>query len=150
MVFSKDSIVHIPDKHALARDIFRVLKPGGWFAASDWLIGRDGEPSPEMKAYIAAEGLDFGMASPQRYQAALEAAGFTDIKVTSRNAWYRQQARAEVAAMKGPLKAKAVAELGEDSSSTISRYGNACRWCWIQASIAHRISGRESPPREFR
>ncbi len=114
VVFSKDSIVHIPDKHALARDIFRVLKPGGWFAASDWLIGRDGEPSPEMKAYIAAEGLDFGMASPQRYQAALEAAGFTDIKVTSRNAWYRQQARMEVAAMKGPLKAKAVAELGED------------------------------------
>jgi phosphoethanolamine N-methyltransferase len=114
VVFSKDSIVHIPDKHALARDIFRVLKTDGWFAASDWLIGRDGEPSPDMKAYIAAEGLDFGMASPQRYHAALAAAGFTDIKVTSRNAWYRQQARAEVAAMRGPLRAKAVAELGEE------------------------------------
>jgi phosphoethanolamine N-methyltransferase len=114
IVFSKDSIVHIPDKHALACDIFRVLKPGGWFAASDWLIGRDGEPSPEMKAYIAAEGLDFGMASPSRYQSALEAAGFTDIRITSRNAWYRQQAAVEIAAMKGPLKAKSSAELGLD------------------------------------
>ncbi|MEQ1524106.1 MAG: class I SAM-dependent methyltransferase, partial [Aestuariivirga sp.] len=47
IVFSKDSIVHIPDKHALMRDVFRVLKPGGWFVASDWLIGHDHEPSPE-------------------------------------------------------------------------------------------------------
>lgn len=112
VVFSKDSIVHIPDKHELARDVFRVLKPGGVFAASDWLIGHDGEPSPEMKAYIAAEGLDFGMASPARYEAALAAAGFIEIRVTSRNAWYREQARHEIAAMKGPLYEKASAELG--------------------------------------
>jgi phosphoethanolamine N-methyltransferase len=114
MVFSKDSIVHIPDKHALARDVFRVLKSGGWFAASDWLIGHDGEPSPAMKEYLAAEGLDFGMASPVRYRAALEAAGFTDISVTSRNAWYRETAKAEFARMRGPLYADAVAKLGKD------------------------------------
>ena len=48
VVFSKDSIVHIPDKVALAQDVFRVLKPNGWFVASDWLIGHDDEPSPEM------------------------------------------------------------------------------------------------------
>lgn len=59
--------MHIPDKHALARDVFRVLAPGGWFVVSDWLIGHDGEPSPEMREYVAVEGLDFGMASPSRY-----------------------------------------------------------------------------------
>ncbi|NJM30380.1 MAG: methyltransferase domain-containing protein [Rhizobiales bacterium] len=112
--FSKDSIVHIPDKHALARDVFRVLRPGGWFAASDWLIGHDGEPSPAMKVYIAAEGLDFGMASPAQYQAALEAAGFTNISITSRNAWYRETAKAEIARMRGPLYADAVRKLGKD------------------------------------
>lgn len=114
VVFSKDSIVHIPDKNALAAEIFRVLKPGGWFAASDWLIGHDGEPSPEMRAYIAAEGLDFGMASPSRYRAALEAAGFAEIAVTSRNAWYSQQASEEIAAMRGPLYDKAAKELGAE------------------------------------
>ena len=64
IVFSKDSIVHIPDKEALAADAFRVLKPDGWFVASDWLISHDGEPSPEMADYLAKEDLDFGMASP--------------------------------------------------------------------------------------
>ncbi|MCX7345006.1 MAG: methyltransferase domain-containing protein, partial [Alphaproteobacteria bacterium] len=112
VAFSKASIVHIPDKHALAREVFRVLRPGGWFAASDWLIGHDGEPSPQMKEYIKAEGLDFGMASPARYRAALQDAGFSVIAITSRNAWYRDQARREVEAMRGPLYAQAAAELG--------------------------------------
>ena len=114
IVFSKDSIVHIPDKHALMRDVFRVLKPGGWFVASDWLIGHDHEPSPEMKAYIASEGLDFGMASPLRYADAMRTAGFEKVETRSRNAWYRDRAREELALMKGPLYAEAAAKLGRD------------------------------------
>lgn len=101
IVFSKDSIVHIPDKEALAHDAFRVLRPGGWFAASDWLISHDGEPSPEMAHYIRCEDLDFAMASPARYRRALEAAGFTDIRLVNRNPWYREEARAELARMTG-------------------------------------------------
>ncbi len=114
IVFSKDSIVHIPDKHALMREVFRVLKPGGRFVASDWLIGHEGEPSPEMAAYIKAEGLDFGMASPERYRAAIDAAGFTDVRIVNRNPWYREVARRELAAMQGPLNAAAVKRLGKD------------------------------------
>lgn len=102
VVFSKDSIVHIADKDALAHDVFRVLKPGGWFTASDWLIGHDGPPSREMEAYLHLEDLDFGMASPARYRLALERAGFEAIHLTNRNAWYRQQAREEVARLEGP------------------------------------------------
>ena len=59
VVFSKDALLHVPDKEALFAEIFRVLKPGGVFAASNWMIAHDGEPSPEMKAYVAAEGLSF-------------------------------------------------------------------------------------------
>lgn len=96
IVFSKDSIVHIADKEALAADVFRVLRPDGWFVASDWLISHDGEPSREMAAYIAAEALDFGMASPERYRRALAAAGFVDVELRNRNGWYREIARAEL------------------------------------------------------
>ena len=102
-VTSKDSIIHIADKHALAADVFRVLRPGGWFAASDWLAGYAAEPSPEMQAYLEAEGLDFGLASAETYADALKAAGFIDIDIVDRNQWYRQQAREEREQLGGAL-----------------------------------------------
>jgi ubiquinone/menaquinone biosynthesis C-methylase UbiE len=114
IVFSKDSIVHIPDKHALLSDVYRVLKPGGWFVASDWLIGHDGEPTARMKAYIASEGLDFGMASPKRYTHAMRQAGFVGIGLDSRNAWYRDMAKSELARLRGPIMEQAAARLGSD------------------------------------
>jgi SAM-dependent methyltransferase len=112
VVFSKDSIIHIPDKHALMAEVARVLKPDGWFLASDWLIGTE-EVSPKMAEYIASEGLDFGMATPARYQAAMEAQGFRDIRITSRNAWYREEARREIARMRGELGAAAAKIVGQ-------------------------------------
>lgn len=113
VVFSKDSIIHIPDKHALMAEVARVLKPGGWFLASDWLIGTE-TISPQMAAYIAAEGLDFGMATPARYRAAMEAAGLDRIAITSRNAWYRVQARDELARLQGAAGDAAAAVVGRD------------------------------------
>ena len=114
VVFSKDSIVHISDKHALMQQVFRVLRPGGWFVASDWLIGHDGSPSPEMARYVAAEGLDFGMASPARYKDALHSAGFVDVNTLSRNLWYRDQARLELARLKGAAGEKAAGIVGQE------------------------------------
>lgn len=114
VAFSKDALLHAPDKDALFAEISRVLKPGGVFAASNWMIGHDDEPSPEMKAYVEAEGLSFSMKSPVRYRLAMERAGFTDITITDRNPWYREVARGELAKLKGPLYAKAAAAVGSD------------------------------------
>jgi SAM-dependent methyltransferase len=115
VVFSKDAMVHIADKEALFADLFRVLKPGGWLAASDWLIAHDDEPSPEMAHYIEQEGLSFGMASPARYRRALEGAGFADVRLVNRNSWYREVARGELAALEGPLYERAAAAAGRDT-----------------------------------
>ncbi len=113
VVLSKDSIVHIPDKHALMAEVFRVLRPGGRFLASDWLTGTEA-PSPAMADYIAAEGLDFGMATPARYLDAMRAAGFSDCATLSRNAWYRVQAREELARLQGTVGQRAAGIVGQD------------------------------------
>ncbi len=112
VVFSKDSIIHIPDKVFLAREVFRVLRPGGWFAASDWLIGHDGPPSEAMRHYIALEDLDFAMASPGTYRAALEGAGFGEIALTNRNPWYARVGRQERDWLTGPERARLEAAHG--------------------------------------
>lgn len=112
VVFSKDALLHAPDKDAVFSEIFRVLRPGGMFAASDWMIGHDGEPSRDMKDYIAAEGLSFSMASPARYREAMRKAGFVDVVTVDRNAWYRDVARIELERLRGPLYAKAAEAVG--------------------------------------
>lgn len=112
IVYSKDSIIHIPNKEALAAEVFRILKPGGWFAASDWLIAHDDIPSPEMQAYIKAEALDFAMASPARYRRALDQAGFIDVALKNRNPWYRAIARDELERLAGPENARLSATYG--------------------------------------
>jgi SAM-dependent methyltransferase len=114
VVFSKDALLHVPDKEALFAETFRVLRPGGVFAASDWLIAHDSEPSAEMKAYLAAEGLSFSMGSPARYRRAMEGAGFADVALVDRNPWYRDVAREELARLKGPLFERAAAAVGAD------------------------------------
>lgn len=121
VVFSKDAIVHIADKESLAREVFRVLRPGGWFAASDWLTDRDAAPSEEMRRYLELEGLDFGMASPARYRNALAAAGFEDVALTNRNSWYRQVAREERAAFDGAGSSRYEAAIGAEGLAKMKK-----------------------------
>lgn len=114
VVFSKDAIVHIADKDMLAREVFRVVRPDGWFVASDWLIAHDDAPSPQMAAYLAAEDLGFGMASPDRYRRALEGAGFVDVVLRNRNAWYRELAHRELRQLEQLDRARFEATVGAD------------------------------------
>jgi SAM-dependent methyltransferase len=46
VVFSKDAMVHIEDNAALYAEVLRVLKPGGWFTAADWLWAEGADKSP--------------------------------------------------------------------------------------------------------
>lgn len=95
VVFAKESFLHVEDKLCLMQDLYRLLKPGGYLLASDWLMATE-QPSPQMSDYMAAEGLGFCMASARVLEQAMAAAGFIDVRITSRNAWYRQQAREEL------------------------------------------------------
>jgi SAM-dependent methyltransferase len=114
IVFSKDALIHVADKETIFKELFRVLAPGGCLAASDWLTSHDGPPSREMKEYLEAEGLSFGMASPELYEAALQSAGFENVEIIDRNPWYRVEARQELESLQGPLYDEVVAEVGRE------------------------------------
>lgn len=114
VVFSKDSIIHIPDKAAMAKHAFRSLKLGGQFAASDWLISHDDAPSTQMADYIEAEGLSFAMASPTTYAHAMENAGFVDIELVNRNPWYAKVAMQELAWLSGSKRPDLSERHGKD------------------------------------
>ena len=114
LVFSKDSILHIPNKEVLAKDVVRILRPGGWLAASDWLTSHDGKPSDDMRAYLVAEDLDFAMASASRYHRALQVAGLEDVVLTNRNPWYCAEAQKERDFLTGPNRQRLSSRHGAD------------------------------------
>ncbi len=101
VVFSKDSLVQIPDKSALFAEVRRVLVPGGRFIASDWLRGGEGEYSPAMLEYFRLEGITYNMASPAHSAVVLQQAGFVQVQLTDRCDWYAELAEREAAALAG-------------------------------------------------
>lgn len=107
-VFSKDALLHIPDKQALYKEVLRVLKPGGVFAASDWLAGEGAAKDEALLSYIELVGLDFTMATAAETAAAMRNAGFEAVSTVDRNAWYAEISAREVAAIEGPLCAEII------------------------------------------
>jgi len=119
LVFSKEVFLHIPNKDDLIKDIYRVLKPGGLIAVSDWMRIDDNLPSIQMQEYIEAEGLDMYMCSLKRYELALKRAGFIDIVIKDRNAWYLDKAQQELLAIEGPLNKRVIDVIGPEEISGV-------------------------------
>jgi SAM-dependent methyltransferase len=114
VVFSKDSMVQIPDKARIFGEILRVLRPGGRFIASDWLRGGSADYSPEMLEFFRLEGIAYNMASLEESAAALRAAGFRDVEIRDRHAWYLSLARRELESMEGALEPLTVSRIGAE------------------------------------
>jgi SAM-dependent methyltransferase len=66
--------MNIPDKHALYAEIFRVLKPGGKFAAVEIIAGERGEPLFPLP-WAREPSISF-VASANEMRSSLDAAGF--------------------------------------------------------------------------
>ena len=114
LVFSKDSIVHIADKHGLAHELFRVLASAGVFAASDWMSGSDEPPSPALLHYQELEGLGFGLASPDVYFSALRGAGFEQVSYLDRTSWLAARSHVELEDLDGRLRPEIEARVGRE------------------------------------
>jgi SAM-dependent methyltransferase len=84
VVVSNCTINHAPDKAAVYREIYRVLKPGGRFVVSDVIAE---ETLPEaVRADPAAWAACYGGAiTEDEYTAAIRAAGFDTVEILERS-----------------------------------------------------------------
>jgi phosphoethanolamine N-methyltransferase len=78
IVWSRDALMHLPDKPALFAHLFNLTEPGGRLAITDYARGV-GAGSPEFQAYIASTG--YHVVDPATYGKFLEGAGYTDVVV---------------------------------------------------------------------
>ncbi len=113
LVFSKDAMIHIPDKAAIYTEIHRVLNSGGQMAISDW-FGSDYPKTPEYQEWMEVIGITLEMGTLEAAAAMLQVLGFERIDTNDRNAWYAQNILDELATLQGENFAALVAEQGED------------------------------------
>lgn len=110
-VFSKDAIIHVPDKSAIYSEALRVLRPDGRLFVSDWLRGEGDEFDNTVENFIEASGHEFTMVSLKEIGGMLERLGFVDIDLDDRRQWYLKEATAELEKMRGPLQTQMLEEI---------------------------------------
>lgn len=117
-MFSKDAMLHIPEKRSLYADILRVLEPGGRLIASDWLRGGDEDgPIPDiLKTWGEQNGLVADFATPGMTERALKEAGFQEVRVRDRNEWYGEELKKEELQVTGPGFQQLEATIGMEAA----------------------------------
>lgn len=141
LVFSKDALIHISDKAALYAEILRVLKPGGVFAASDWLAGEGAADDPAFQRYLELGHLSFAMATAAETAAVMRAAGFAEVATTDRNAWYAEVSAREVAEIAGPLRDRIIAVSSRETYET---------WLTVRRALAEATATGSLRPTHLR
>lgn len=108
VIWSRDALMHIPDKPHLFKRLFDLLAPGGQLVITDYARGIP-PGSPEFEAYIKSTG--YHVVTPEAYGKFLEGAGFVDVLVEDATSKF-------IAIMKA--EAKRLGEIREEFVSLFS------------------------------
>ncbi|WZO96638.1 methyltransferase domain-containing protein [Isosphaeraceae bacterium EP7] len=76
VIWSRDALMHIPDKPRLFKRLFDLMAPGGTLVITDYAKGV-GAGSAEFQAYVKKTG--YSLTDPASYGKLLEGAGFVDV-----------------------------------------------------------------------
>lgn len=111
IVYSSGAFTQIADKRGIFAEAQRVLKPGGWLVAYDWMKGpkRLGQA---MAYFFEMEGLTYALDSLPNHLKILRGLGFVDLRGADDGGWYRREAKREYRAMQGRLKPQMLKLLG--------------------------------------
>ena len=78
IIWSRDALMHIPDKPVLFKRLFDLMAPGGTLVITDY-ARRNGPGTDEFEAYVKKTG--YSITDPDSYGKLLEGAGFVNVVV---------------------------------------------------------------------
>jgi SAM-dependent methyltransferase len=105
---------HMSDLTGFFREIARVLKPGGWLFGSDWMILEKNRAFHVWDKMLRDRGLNFYFAGQAAFNAALESAGFEQIRFKDRTDTFTDYSAVSGERVANELKPSLLSSLGED------------------------------------
>ncbi len=112
IVVSSGALTQTADKLGMFAEIRRVLKPGGWFTAYDWMK-IPGDYSDDMLYWFKMEGLTYALVTMEEQASLLVEAGFESVESEDATDWYQREAQREYELIKGDLYAELVEAIGQ-------------------------------------
>jgi sarcosine/dimethylglycine N-methyltransferase len=119
VVLSQEAFLHLADKTRGVAEAFRVLRPGGRFAFTDWVAGPGF--GPEDRAVMWAGVAARGVPTVWDYLGVLEDVGFAGVAATDLSAAWVPILRDRLA-MYETLRADAIRRTGQDPHRDYCRF----------------------------
>ncbi len=126
VIWSRDALMHIPDKPRLFGRLLDLLDDGGTLVVTDYARG-EGQASPEFERYIDKTG--YHVVSPRQYGELLEGAGFQDVQVEDATSRFIGILRSEIDRLESERGAFVREFSEEDLGYLIDRWAMKIGFC---------------------
>jgi sarcosine/dimethylglycine N-methyltransferase len=147
-VLSQEALLHLPDKGKALAEAFRVLKPGGRLAFTDWIAG--GGLAESDRAMMWSGVAAHSVQTINQYLALLRAAGFGEIRVVNLSALWVPVLK-ERLAMYHQLREETCIRTGIDSHAEYCAFYEAFVGLVEKGSLGGaRFAGSKPGARVFR
>jgi phosphoethanolamine N-methyltransferase len=126
VVWTRDTILYVPEKAAIWSRIRGLLRPGGRLLATDF-CGGEGEPSPAFARYAGDAG--YHLPSIPAYSDTLREAGFADVVASNETPRFEQSLRGELARLAATRDAFLAEFSAEDYAYLVDRWRKKIDFC---------------------
>ena len=126
LIWSRDALLHIPQKAELFALLAKWLAPGGQIMISDY-ARKAGEVSPEFQAYVEKSGYD--LLDVESYGALLSNAGFQNVKNEDWSEQFIEVLRAEQNNLRDNREHFLQDFTGEDLDYLVERWERKIQYC---------------------
>jgi phosphoethanolamine N-methyltransferase len=126
IIWSRDALMHIPDKPRLFSRLHELLVPGGQLVITDYARGPRAV-SPEFQAY--AEKTGYHLTDPARYGKLLEEAGFIGVEVEDATDRFVDILTREPARLESNRSGFLASFSEEDLNYLVDRWAMKVRFC---------------------
>lgn len=126
VIWSRDALMHVPDKPRLFSRLYNLLDNGGRIVITDYARGKS-PGSPEFEQYIVKTG--YHVVEPEQYGQLLRGAGFVDVAVDDATPKFLDILQRESARLVEDRSDFLTAFSEEDLKYLVERWAMKVRFC---------------------